>query len=132
LVTIQRFNVTLTEMDTVLGVRVAQVRIIFTLPRQFLVGTNSRALAYVEWFTPLREPDPSSGLRQVSRSTRQLHRNAAVIHLDEMVRPCHLIPKMGPSVDPGWTSANVYETAHDFYFNTFIDLETFCISTRSD
>ncbi|KAG1824011.1 hypothetical protein EV424DRAFT_1510778 [Suillus variegatus] len=120
-----------TNLRTLEGVRVAQVHIIFTLPRQFLVGTNSRALAYVEWFTPLREPDPSSGLRQVSRSTRQLHRNAAVIHLDEMVRPCHLIPKMGPSVDPGWTSANVYETAHDFYFNTFIDLETFCISTRS-
>ncbi|KAG1890596.1 uncharacterized protein F5891DRAFT_1131630 [Suillus fuscotomentosus] len=114
-----------TNLRTLESVRVAQVHIIFTLPRQFLVGMNSRALAYVEWFTPLREPDPSSGLRQ-------LHQNAAVIHLDEMVRPCHLIPKMGPSVDPGWTSANVYETAHDFYFNTFIDLETFCISTCSD
>jgi hypothetical protein len=65
-------------MNTVLGVRVAQVRIIFTLPRQFQVGMYSRALAYVEWFTPLREPELSSGLRQVSRSTRQLHRNAAV------------------------------------------------------
>ncbi|KAG1775617.1 hypothetical protein EV702DRAFT_1115316 [Suillus placidus] len=110
------------------GVRVVQVHIIFTLPRQFQVGTSSRALAYVEWFTPLREPDPSSGLRQVSRSTRQLHRNAAVIYIDEIVRPCHLIPKMGPSVDPGWTSANAYEMANDFYLNTFIDLETFCIS----
>ncbi|KAG2056156.1 hypothetical protein BDR06DRAFT_981584 [Suillus hirtellus] len=121
-----------TNLRTLKGVRVAQVHIIFTLPRQFLVGTNSQALAYVEWFMPLREPDPSSGLHQVSRSTCQLHRNAAMIHLDEMVRPCHLIPKMGPSVDPGWTSANVYEMAHDFYFNTFIDLETFCISTHSD
>lgn len=37
------------------GVRVAQVRVIFTLPRQF--GTYSRALAYIEWFTPFREPD---------------------------------------------------------------------------
>ncbi|KAG0692558.1 hypothetical protein DFH29DRAFT_1084661 [Suillus ampliporus] len=120
------------NLRTFEGVRVAQVRIIFTLPRQFQVGTFSRALAYVKWFTPLREPDPSSGLRQVSRSTRQLHRNAAVIHLDEIVRPCHLIPKLGPSVDPGWTSANVYEMAHDFYLNTYIDLETFCISARSD
>ncbi|KAG1807924.1 hypothetical protein EV424DRAFT_1575547 [Suillus variegatus] len=112
-----------TNLRTLEGVRVAQVHIIFTLPRQFLVGMNSRALAYVEWFTPLREPDPSSGLHQVLCSTRQLHRNAGVIHLDEMVCPCHLIPKMGPSVDPGWTSANVYETAHYFHFNTFIDLE---------
>ncbi|KAG1883611.1 hypothetical protein F4604DRAFT_1506813, partial [Suillus subluteus] len=47
---------------------VAQVRVIFTLPRQF--GTYSRALAYIEWFTPFRLPDPSSRLLQVSRSTR--------------------------------------------------------------
>ncbi|KAG2358482.1 hypothetical protein BDR07DRAFT_1294838, partial [Suillus spraguei] len=51
-------------------------------------------LAYIEWFTPLREPDPFSGLHQVSRLTHQLHQNAAVIHVDEITRPCHLIPKM--------------------------------------
>ncbi|KAG2043552.1 hypothetical protein BDR03DRAFT_851460, partial [Suillus americanus] len=50
-------------LDTV-DLRVAQVRIIFTLPHQF--GSYCRVLAYVEWFTPLREPDPSSGLCQVS------------------------------------------------------------------
>ncbi|KAG1845334.1 hypothetical protein F4604DRAFT_1517983, partial [Suillus subluteus] len=59
-------------------------------------------LAYVEWFTPLREPDPSSGLCQVSCST-------PIIHVGEIVRPCHLIPKMGQSVDCRWTSANAYE-----------------------
>ncbi|KAG1747493.1 hypothetical protein EDD22DRAFT_981909 [Suillus occidentalis] len=95
------FNVILTEMDTV-GVRVVQVCIIFALP------------PYIEWFMLLWEPDPSSGLCQVSCSTCQLHRNAAMIHLDEIVCLCHLIPKMGLSVDPGWTSTNVYETAHDF------------------
>ncbi|KAG0698205.1 hypothetical protein DFH29DRAFT_762097, partial [Suillus ampliporus] len=52
-------------------------------------------LAYVELFTPFRARDPSSRMRQVSRSTRQLRRNAAVIHVDDIVRPCHLIPKMG-------------------------------------
>lgn len=116
-------------LDTV-DLRVAQVRIIFTLPRQF--GTYSRTLAYVEWFTPLREPDPSSGLCQVSRSTRQLQRNAAIIHVDEIVRPCHLIPKMGRSVDRRWTSANAYELASDFYLNSYIDLDTFCAATTVD
>ncbi|KAG2119847.1 uncharacterized protein F5147DRAFT_796049 [Suillus discolor] len=105
---------------------VGQVRVIFTLLRQF--GTYSRALAYIEWFTPLREPDRSSGLHQLSRSTRRLHRNAAVIHIDEIARPCHLIPRMGQAVDRGWTSANVYESASDFYLNSFIDLDTFCMS----
>ncbi|KAG1836801.1 hypothetical protein DFJ58DRAFT_614269, partial [Suillus subalutaceus] len=50
-------------------------------------------------FTPFREPDPFSGL----------HRNAAMIHVDRFICPCHLIPKMGQSVNPGWTSANMYE-----------------------
>ncbi|KAG1784140.1 hypothetical protein EV702DRAFT_1176071 [Suillus placidus] len=103
---------------TLEGMQVGQVRIIFTLPRQF--GTYSRALAYIEWFTPLREPDPSPGLHQVSCST-------SVIHIDKITRPCHLIPKMGQSIDWEWTSANVYELASDFYLNTFIDLDTFCM-----
>ncbi|OAX37322.1 hypothetical protein K503DRAFT_822070 [Rhizopogon vinicolor AM-OR11-026] len=79
-----RFDMALTSdsirtlsLHTLEGVRAVQVRVIFTLPRQF--GTYSQVLAYIEWFTPFREPDPSSGLRQVSHSTRQLHRNAAVI-----------------------------------------------------
>ncbi|KAG1882314.1 hypothetical protein F4604DRAFT_1577178, partial [Suillus subluteus] len=46
---------------------VAQVHVIFTLPRQF--GTYSQVLAYIKWFTPFRELDPSSGLHQVSHST---------------------------------------------------------------
>ncbi|KAG1801206.1 uncharacterized protein BJ212DRAFT_1450096 [Suillus subaureus] len=103
--------------------QVAQVHIIFMLPRQF--GTYSQALAYVEWFTPLREPDPSSGLRQVSHST-------SIIHIDEIVHPCHLIPKMGQSVDCRWTSANTYELASDFYLNSYIDLDTFCMTAMVD
>ncbi|KAG1806089.1 uncharacterized protein BJ212DRAFT_1252154, partial [Suillus subaureus] len=66
-------------------------------------------LAYIEWFTPLREPDCSSGLHQVSCSTHQLHWNAAVIHIDEITCPCHLILKIRQAVDHGWTSTNVYE-----------------------
>ncbi|KAG1869961.1 hypothetical protein F4604DRAFT_1881323 [Suillus subluteus] len=70
-------------LRTLDDVRVAQVRVIFTLPRQF--GTYSRALAYIKWFTPFRLPDPSSRLLQVSCSTCHLRRNAAVIHVDEIV-----------------------------------------------
>ncbi|KAG1907533.1 uncharacterized protein F5891DRAFT_938654, partial [Suillus fuscotomentosus] len=42
------------------GLQVAQVRVIFSLPRQF--GKYSRALTYTEWFTPFRSLDPSSGM----------------------------------------------------------------------
>ncbi|KAG1883339.1 Zn-finger domain-containing protein [Suillus subluteus] len=95
-------------------------------------GPGWKSGCLIEWFTPLQEPDPSSGLCQVSCLTRQLHQNAAMIDIDEIVCPCHLIPKMGPSVEPRWMSANIYEMANDFYLNTFIDLETFCISAGSD
>ncbi|KAG2353376.1 hypothetical protein BDR07DRAFT_1309642 [Suillus spraguei] len=47
-------------LDAVAGLRVAQVCVIFSLPRQF--GTYTRALAYIEWFTPFRTPDPASGM----------------------------------------------------------------------
>ncbi|KAG1804410.1 uncharacterized protein BJ212DRAFT_1449765 [Suillus subaureus] len=51
---------TLDGNQSVAGVRVAQVQAIFSLPHQF--STYSRALAYIEWFTPFRPPDPSSQL----------------------------------------------------------------------
>ncbi|KAG2037136.1 hypothetical protein BDR03DRAFT_1011055 [Suillus americanus] len=117
------------HLHTLEGLRVAQVRVIFTLPRQF--GAYSRALAYVEWFTPFKPLDPSSRMQQVSRSTRQLRRNAAVIHVDEIVWPCHLIPKMGQTVDVRLRSRNAYEVANDFYFNELIDGEMFCACVLS-
>ncbi|KAG1874425.1 hypothetical protein F4604DRAFT_1880885 [Suillus subluteus] len=104
-------------LRTLDDVRVAQVCVIFTLPRQF--GTHSRALTYIKWFTPFRLPDPSSRLLQVSRSTCHLRRNAAVIHVDEI---------MGQSVDTMLRSGNAYEVASDFYFNEFIDGEMFGVS----
>lgn len=123
------FSVSQQSDQSAAGLRVAQVRVIFSLPRQF--GEYSRALAYIEWFTPFRSPDPSSGMRQVSRSTRQFRRNAAVIHVDEIIRPCHLILKMGQSVDTRLITGNAYEAANEFHFNDFIDGEMFCAAMTS-
>ncbi|KAG1867213.1 hypothetical protein DFJ58DRAFT_714448 [Suillus subalutaceus] len=88
----------------VAGLRVAQVRAIFTLPHQF--GTYIRALTYIEWFTPFRTPDPSSGMRLVSHLTR---------HFESRLR-----------------SGDAYEAANDFYFNEFIDGEMFCASVDTN
>ncbi|KAJ7660335.1 hypothetical protein DFH06DRAFT_951086, partial [Mycena polygramma] len=52
------------------GLRPAQIRVIFTLPPQF--GTYPHPLAYIEWFTPLNRPDPTSGMFTTHRSTRAL------------------------------------------------------------
>ncbi|KAG1816422.1 uncharacterized protein BJ212DRAFT_1446949 [Suillus subaureus] len=114
----------------VAGLRVAQVHAIFTLPCQF--STYTRTLAYIEWFTPFRTPDPSSGMRLVLCSTCHCCCNAAVIHVDNIVRPCHLIPKMGPSVELRLRSGNAYKATNDFYFNEFIDSEMFCASVDTN
>ncbi|KAG1888006.1 uncharacterized protein F5891DRAFT_1132037 [Suillus fuscotomentosus] len=87
-----------------------------------LISDRPQTLAYIEWFTPFRPPDPPSQMRQVSRSTCQLRRNTAVIHVDEM---------MGHSVDARLRSGNGYEVASDFYFNEFIDGEMFGVSVIS-
>ncbi|KAJ7161649.1 hypothetical protein C8R46DRAFT_858893, partial [Mycena filopes] len=55
----------------VLCLRPAQIRVIFKLPPQF--GQYPHPLAYIEWFTPLNRPDPTTGMFTTHRSTR-LHR----------------------------------------------------------
>ncbi|KAI6101923.1 hypothetical protein EDD16DRAFT_1458670, partial [Pisolithus croceorrhizus] len=50
------------------GMQVAQIQIIFKLPKQF--GTYLHPLAYVEWFTTLQHWDCVSGLYIVTCSTQ--------------------------------------------------------------
>ncbi|KAI0258049.1 hypothetical protein BC834DRAFT_847697 [Gloeopeniophorella convolvens] len=71
--------------------RVACVRALFTLPEH--MGDDMRVLAYVELFTKLRSHDPHSGMYTVSPSTRQRRRNVMVVAVDDILFPCHLIPK---------------------------------------
>ncbi|KAJ7300370.1 hypothetical protein DFH08DRAFT_665390, partial [Mycena albidolilacea] len=64
-------------------------------------------LAYIEWFTPLNNPDPISGMYTTHRSTRNHTRNSAVVSVEHIVRACHLMAKCGSKIDPKWTSFNV-------------------------
>ncbi|KAF9545927.1 hypothetical protein CPC08DRAFT_596753, partial [Agrocybe pediades] len=49
------------------GLRAAQVRFIFDLPAH--LGRAKHPLAYIEWFTPLGQPDSLTGMHVVKRST---------------------------------------------------------------
>ncbi|KAJ7506471.1 Zn-finger domain-containing protein [Mycena galericulata] len=69
------------------GLRVAQIRVIFTLPPQY--GTYTHPLAYIEWFTPFNRPDKTSGMYTIHRSSRAHHRNSA--------GPRSLTPRFLPS-----------------------------------
>ncbi|KAJ7666569.1 hypothetical protein DFH06DRAFT_984376 [Mycena polygramma] len=112
-----------TPSSGIAGLRPAQIRLIFALPPQF--GTYPHPLAYIEWFTPLNRPDPTSGMFTTHRSTRALRRNAAVISVEHIVRSCHLMGKCGATIDPKWTSSNVLEEASMFYVNPYIFVDTF-------
>ena len=112
------------------GLRVAQVRLIFDLPPQF--GSFPHPLAYVEWFTRLGSIDPNTGLRLVTRSTRQGQRNAEIVSADRIVRGCHLIPRFGQTISSSWTADNVLEQSSIQYFvNPYINVDTFTLLKSS-
>ena len=77
-------------------------------------------VAYVEWFTPFRQPDPETGMFKVSHSTRAHRRCASIISLTQIERSCHLLPIWGKRVDSTWTSKNVLDQCTRFYVNPYL------------
>lgn len=106
------------------GLRLAQIRAIFKLPPQY--GKFPHPLAYVEWFRPLRDPEPATNLYRLARSTRNQRRFAAVISIQVLLQAAHLIPRFGSSkVDVSWVNGDVLELADDFYVNPYINFHLF-------
>ncbi|KAG2070205.1 hypothetical protein BDR04DRAFT_1128584 [Suillus decipiens] len=71
-------------------------------------------LAYIEWMTPLQEPDPDLGMFVVSQSTRRHQQHAEII-------------PFGCTRDPSWTAENVNIMCDQFYVNPYIDMHMFCL-----
>ncbi|KAF8879798.1 hypothetical protein BD779DRAFT_1446684, partial [Infundibulicybe gibba] len=108
------------------GLRVAQVRAIFNLPPQFIGAYPCQPLVYIEWFTPLGDPDIQTGMHIITRSTHFHRRNSAIITVDRIVRGCHLIGKCSGTITAkGWTTDNVLEKAQHFFFNHYLHVDTF-------
>ena len=102
-----------------IGLRVARVRAILRLPEAF--GPRfTDPVAYVEWFTPFREPDPDTGMYKVSHSYRYNRRRSSIISVTQIVRSCHLIPIWGKRVHPTWSSRNVLDKCTKFFVNTYL------------
>ncbi|KAI0078950.1 hypothetical protein K474DRAFT_1593052 [Panus rudis PR-1116 ss-1] len=111
--------------------RVAQVRVIFTIPSylsQHLFRSNRpppKYFAYVEWFTKFNHPDPVHGMYKISRSMSRGERTAAIIPLENIRRSIHLFPVFGASVSQEWSSENVLEECTSFYVNSYTDRHVF-------
>ncbi|KAF8181120.1 RNA ligase-domain-containing protein [Mycena galopus ATCC 62051] len=111
------------------GLRVAQVRVLFTFPPYYPSPFNAaKPLAYIEWFTPFSRPEANSGLYLVRRSTRQHLPYAEIIELDRIARNCFLVPRSeAGQTDRSWTTEAVTDLCPAFYFNPHLDLHTFSL-----
>jgi hypothetical protein len=115
---------------SVVGLCVAQVRVIFDLPQHFLrpyaEGPELLVrLAYIEWFRPFRRPESTTGMFLVTRASRNECPVAGIIPLDHIVGTCHLVPRFGTSADASWTHENILMDCKRFYLNPWINIRTF-------
>ena len=102
----------------------AQIRAIFKLPSHY--GNFLHPLAYIEWFRPLRDPEPTTGLYRLGWSTRNQRRFAAVISVQDIWQACHLMPKFGSGkVAAPWVNGDVLELANEFFINPYFDFHLF-------
>ncbi|KAE9386962.1 hypothetical protein BT96DRAFT_1026018 [Gymnopus androsaceus JB14] len=113
-----------TEGTSLEGIRVAHVRVLFTLPRIYGLSIET-PLAYVEWFTPFSTCHSSSGLYSLSRSTRMRHVYGEIVDAGRIIRNCYLSPNFGRVKNPSWTSINVVDDCKMFFFDPYVDLHLF-------
>ncbi|KAI0040537.1 hypothetical protein FA95DRAFT_1549668 [Auriscalpium vulgare] len=118
----------------VLGYRVAQVRVVFSLaakahaaafPAQY---RGPEHLAYIEWFTPFAAAaEPDHLMYKISRAYRggARRRAFAVIPVEQIQRSVHLFPVFGRIAPRDWTSGNVLERCEKFYVSSFLDRHTY-------
>ena len=107
-----------------------QVRLIFALTktaRKKTFGDDPKIpthFAYIEWFSSFRNSGPEKhrgNMYHVKRSIRDGERLVSILPIDRIRRSVSLLPRFGPKVPPGWTSANVLEVCPSFYVNPFSD-----------
>ena len=90
------------------------------LPPQ--LGTFPHPLAYIEWFTPLCDPEPVIGMYKISQSTRNHCRNAVVVSVGDIMEDCYLSVFCQGEIDCTWTTDNSLEMGTSFFLNRYIDI----------
>ncbi|KAF7358613.1 hypothetical protein MSAN_01200000 [Mycena sanguinolenta] len=110
------------------GYRVAQVRVVFSIPAASLHNlfpptiSPPKHLAYVEWFSPFSsEPEPHHLLYKLKPSYKNGERLCSIIPVANIRRSIQLLPKFGPVAPKEWTSSNVLEQCPVFFANSLGD-----------
>ncbi|KAI0065531.1 hypothetical protein BV25DRAFT_1868788 [Artomyces pyxidatus] len=107
------------EDDVMRGMVVGRVMLLM----QFTHEDVRYSCALVEWFLPVDdEPDPVTGMWIVKPEMVHGRRNVGVIHLDCMVRACHLIGLYGHKrLDKDFHFADSHVAFKGFYLNRYAD-----------
>ncbi|KAF8257783.1 hypothetical protein EI94DRAFT_1918962 [Lactarius quietus] len=119
-----------TSIDPYSGHRIAQLRVVFQLPKKIVddifPGTTAPIhLAYAEWFSPLSTSrDPNHKLYKVTRSMLGGKRCTTVIPVESILGSVHLLPRFGPT-PPHWSSFSALEQCNTFYVNPFSDRQNY-------
>ena len=120
--------------DNTIGLRVAQLRAIFTLPEHLRHSHLPDKLAYVELFTPFRAPHSEisdSGLFPITRASRNNEPVSEIIPLNSIVSSCYLIPRFGTKYHPAkWDSDTVLEECKFFFLNKYRYFNKFTILNK--
>ena len=112
------------KSNSLSGLSVAQIRVIFSLPKH--LGYHPHPLAYIHRFRPLNTIDSSTGMYIVSRSTRNLRPNSAVVSVDNIVGGCHLLPRFSQHpANSTWLSCSIIDNDLTYFFNDFINMYVF-------
>ncbi|KAJ7881533.1 hypothetical protein B0H14DRAFT_3082561 [Mycena olivaceomarginata] len=115
------------QITGVAGYRVVQVHVIFSLQARHIRSLFSRRitppkyLAYVEWFSPFKDPEADHLMYKVNRSMKDGYRRSSIIPVVNIRRSVHLLPKFGPVAPADWKSSNVLDKCSHFFVNSLTD-----------
>jgi len=114
-------------MATKLGYRLGQVRLIFQAS-DVDVGSPffKRPLAYIQWFSKLREKDPLTNMFVISRQLDGGDRLGEVVDIGRISQRVELIPRFGERASDDIDHNSSMELDHLAYsLNSFLDKETY-------
>ncbi|KAI9442058.1 hypothetical protein F5148DRAFT_1278304 [Russula earlei] len=114
------------------GLRLARIHVIFELPKH--LGAFPHPLAYIHWFRPFTNVDPTTHMHQVVLSTRNHMPYSEVISVKRIWRSCVLIPQFSSNrVPSSWTKEGHHiQAIPKYYLGRHLDRNMFQMYEEND
>jgi hypothetical protein len=84
-------------------------------------------LAFIHWYTPLRDPTNDIGMIRIKASTNTGRLTSSIIPVSDIERTCHLMPEFGRVTPNTWTPSTVLDLAPYFHINPYLRHRDFYI-----